>query len=1041
MQAELNRKDQRLLFNKTDRCTPLTRTSFRQISRFALRAREPSKPEQPVEASFQGLKVVAEGEEPVIEQVVSHRANGVHWLHDLLPADIVKARIFCWGYDANTYGDRVSCQYLYDHARSLVSDLCLERRLTNTTRRPIIFVAHSLGGIIVKSALIHSDAARKGALEEHRSIKTSTYGIMFMGTPHQGSGSALMGKLLVNVASVFVTADDRLLKHLEDNSEWLQQQLGQYGSISGDFVTKFAYEVYKTPTIMRYSILVVPRESAVVPGAVDAEPIAIHADHLNMVRFMSKEHNGYRTVSGHLRIMAESACNVIASRWEEEERINTARINSDEKFSVVFSLSEVIETNHFVARQEELTTMHKTLGGGTARRAVTLHGLGGIGKTQLAIAYAKTYSSNYSAVLWLNIKDEDSVKQSYARIARRILQEHPSTSQLVSITDESQLDEIVIAVKRWLEHAKNTQWLMVFDNYDNPKVPGNVDPGVVNIQQYLPEAYHGSVIVTTRDSKVNVGRRMKVDKLGNIYDSLQILSETSHRDGVMDDPDAAELAKELDGLPLALATAGAYLDQVATSFADYFRLYKTSWLKLQQTSPELSSYEERQLYSTWQLSYDQIRQQNKLSAQLLQLWAYFDNQDLWFELLRELSSCGPEWLRQLKVDELSFTQAVRVLCDYGLAEVDRSSEASEVESKGYGIHSCVHSWTISVLNQEWNPETAGLVLECIGLHIPDENTHKPWVARRRLIRHAARCAGFVLNGTAKNKGREWALHTLGLIFSEVGRLNEAEIIYQRALQGYEKTLGPDHISTLGTVNNLGVLYTDLGRLDEAEIMCQRALQGREQALGPDHILTLDTVHNLGNLYRDLGRLDEAEIMYQRALQGYEKVLGPNHILTLGTVNNLGALYRDLGRLDEAEIMYQRALQGREKALGPDHISILNTVNNLGVLYTDLGRLDEAEIIYQRALQGREQALGPNHILTLDTVHNLGNLYRDLGRFNEAEIMYQRALQGYEKALGPDHISALDTVDNLGALYRHLGRLDEAEIMYQRAVRLRESQRS
>ena len=102
----------------------------------------------------------------------------------------------------------------------------------------------------------------------------------------------------------------------------------------------------------------------------------------------------------------------------------------------------------------------------------------------------------------------------------------------------------------------------------------------------------------------------------------------------MVDPAAMELADELDGLPLALATAGAYLEETATTFSDYLRLYRESWLKLQKTSPELSSYEDRALYSTWQLSLDHIKQQNELSAKLLQLWAYFSNQDLWFELLR-----------------------------------------------------------------------------------------------------------------------------------------------------------------------------------------------------------------------------------------------------------------------------------------------------------------------------------------------------------------------------------------------------------------------
>ena len=87
----------------------------------------------------------------------------------------------------------------------------------------------------------------------------------------------------------------------------------------------------------------------------------------------------------------------------------------------------------------------------------------------------------------------------------------------------------------------------------------------------------------------------------------------------MPDPDAVKLAKELDGLPLALATAGAYLDQTARSFSDYLRLYKESWVRLKEISPVLSSYEDRTLYSTWQISFDNIKQQNPLSANLLRL--------------------------------------------------------------------------------------------------------------------------------------------------------------------------------------------------------------------------------------------------------------------------------------------------------------------------------------------------------------------------------------------------------------------------------------
>lgn len=178
--------------------------------------------------------------------------------------------------------------------------------------------------------------------------------------------------------------------------------------------------------------------------------------------------------------------------------------------------------------------MHKTLSEGTGRRAVTLHGLGGIGKTQLAIEYMQSHPGDYSARFWLNIKDEVSVKQSFLRIARQIQQDHPSAYQLREISDDSKPDKVVAAVKQWLEHSKNTKWLIVFDNYDNPKVADNADPGVVDIRLFLPDRHHGSVIVTTRSPKVSIGRRINVGKLENTQDSLQILSDASNRKGVMD---------------------------------------------------------------------------------------------------------------------------------------------------------------------------------------------------------------------------------------------------------------------------------------------------------------------------------------------------------------------------------------------------------------------------------------------------------------------------------------------------------------------------
>ena len=199
-----------------------------------------------------------------------------------------------------------------------------------------------------------------------------------------------------------------------------------------------------------------------------------------------------------------------------------------------FSLLEVPVIEYFVARQEELIEIREALDKDGSRRTTVLHGLGGVGKTQLAATYAKRYKADYSAIFWLNSKDEDSLRQSFARIARRILRECPSVSRLCEINEDSSPEEVVDAVKCWLANAKNTRWLMIYDNYDNPKLRSNKDPTAVDLRRFLAEADHGSIIITTRSSQVKLGHRIRVDKLKEIRDSLEILSHSSGRRSVPD---------------------------------------------------------------------------------------------------------------------------------------------------------------------------------------------------------------------------------------------------------------------------------------------------------------------------------------------------------------------------------------------------------------------------------------------------------------------------------------------------------------------------
>ncbi|KAI0451347.1 hypothetical protein F5B21DRAFT_487237 [Xylaria acuta] len=701
-----------------------------------------------------------------------------------------------------------------------------------------------------------------------------------------------------------------------------------------------------------------------------------------------------------------------------------------EEFSVPFSLYDVPEIEHFVARERELAEIHEKLRSDGSRRVAVLHGLGGIGKTQLAIAYTKRHKDHYSAIFWVNIKDENSLKQSFTRIAHQIIRRHPSASHVSNIDIGSDPDETIASVKAWLSLPNNTRWLLVYDNYDNPKLPNSEDSTAIDIQKYLPEVYQGSVVITTRSSQVKIGHSIRMVKMQNIYDGLEILSATSKRKELFDDPDAVRLAEELDGLPLALATAGAYLEQTSTSFGSYLNLYRDSWARLQTNTPQLGSYADRTLYSTWQLSYDQIRQQNENSAALLRLWAYFDNQDIWLELLQSDHRHSMEWVREVTKDELSFTNTVRTLINYGLVEVDYSMDEL-TESRGYSVHSCVYSWITHVLNQERSIDLARYAIRCVSSHVYRARSDKYWLIERRLLQHALKYSYAVVDTIIKDEDT-WIYRSLGYLYANQGKLKESEEMHHRVLRANEKILRIDHPSTIRSAIALGIVYRDSGKWKKAEETFKRALHSAEKALGPSDALTLAIISYLGALYMLQGMLKETKDVFQRALQSIEKAQS-EHGLALNAMRALGDIYRNLNKLKEAEEMYQQVIQGGETSLGSNHISILETVFRLGWVFYEQGKMKEAEQMSNRALQGYEKVLGPNHRSTLNAVYCLGCVFYEQGKMKEAEEMLNRALQGYEKTLGPNHLATLNAGSWLDYVLCNQGKPNEAKEIFNRAL--------
>lgn len=206
--------------------------------------------------------------------------------------------------------------------------------------------------------------------------------------------------------------------------------------------------------------------------------------------------------------------------------------------------------NNFVARQAELGRLYEALKWTEDRRVVFLHGLGGMGKTQTTIAYAKKYRHDYSAVIWLDASDAMALKQSYQRVARQIASEVSSIVYIHDAVNSLDLDEMVVAVKRWLDERENNRWLVIYDNYDDVDFgtrdnseqttqhiatedkddDGGTASKAYDIRPYFPNTEHGAIFITTRSSSVGrLGRSIQLEKLSDIQDSLKILASTCRR--------------------------------------------------------------------------------------------------------------------------------------------------------------------------------------------------------------------------------------------------------------------------------------------------------------------------------------------------------------------------------------------------------------------------------------------------------------------------------------------------------------------------------
>jgi tetratricopeptide (TPR) repeat protein len=382
----------------------------------------------------------------------------------------------------------------------------------------------------------------------------------------------------------------------------------------------------------------------------------------------------------------------------------------------------------------------------------------------------------------------------------------------------------------------------------------------------------------------------------------------------------------LNGLPLALTQAGAYLGQTNMAASDYVKHYHSTWkdlMKKQDRFP-LQEYADRSVLTTWTISYERVRGRSEEAAGLLRLWGFLDCGDLWYELVATANSLDrsiemPSWLPRLVTNSLEFSEALQILSHYSLVD-------AKVQASGHSIHSVLHEWCYYLAEgkeREMLFWLAASIVARVARAAPGQSLPR---LRNRLLPHGCRVARVAddENFLQLPDPNDLTLGAsvffgLGMLFECGPKLNEAKKMYMRAISRYSSALGPRHKLTLDTMSKLGGVYHRQGKFSEAERIYERVLANFETTFEPTHISTVSTINELGNLYWEQKKLDEAEKTYRRALAKFETEFGPTHRTTLCTVRYLGDICREQVKVDEAKKMYRRAKTGYEVRYGPDHI--------------------------------------------------------------------------------------------------------------------------
>jgi tetratricopeptide (TPR) repeat protein len=609
--------------------------------------------------------------------------------------------------------------------------------------------------------------------------------------------------------------------------------------------------------------------------------------------------------------------------------------------------------NHFVSRtnpQKEIEKDFQAPRTTAMPTVVVLLGMGGCGKSQLALEYCQNSEKNksYRAIFWIDAMSPTTIEQSLTAVAQELSKPGFNVADV-----EGNVQYVLTTISTWEE-----SWLLVFDNFDDPHSFDNK-----SIKEYFPRGNSGSVLVTSRDVLANVlGHHIDISTM-SIEEALELLFRRS--DAIRSDTtlqDAQRIIKRLGFHALAIDQAGAYIRARTLDLDLFLEHYTKRREEVLIETPELWDYKRKlkpsqeietklSVFTTWELSFDLITGDEKTRVDkehILTLTAFLDRNKISDTLFEPYSSQHSSWMTSCTRDDAwnkyKFQDILQELRNLSLVQ------SLKIQRSGatFSLHPLVQDWMklriSSESRQAYTIEATLVLSDFIKTQIFHEMAFD---TRQTTISHLEA----VIQNDQEYFGQQgcvWdtavldATSRFGIFLQSLGQYKAAEKSYRRAFEGSKGLLGKEHPSTLISMTNLAFLLESQGKYNEAEPISRQTLALKEKVLGPEHQSTLISMNNLASLLESQGKYNEAEPISRQTLALREKVLGPEHPDTLISMNNMAFLLQSQSRYNEAEPISRQTLALREKVLGPEHLSTLTSMNNLASLLQSQGKSDEAE---------------------------------------------------------------------------------------------------